>query len=118
MSKSKRRTVQLDPAVAALMSGEAPPKEQAPEPQRKRPRYPSEARRSKATYDLDPETIAKVKEIAMRERFGKKQISVMAQALLDYAIAQYETGAMRIEMVETQEGWKPQAIDGFSDRSE
>jgi hypothetical protein len=48
--------------VAAYLSGEEPT--EALKSTRKRPRYPSEDKRSKATYSLAPETIDKVREVA------------------------------------------------------
>ena len=95
MAEKKERQRAVDPAVAALMR-------------------PTKKRR-KATYDLSAETRAKVKEIAQRERFGLKQISRVAQALLDYAIADYESGEARIEMKSTPIGWLPRIVKSSSE---
>jgi LmbE family N-acetylglucosaminyl deacetylase len=67
---------------------------QPEESTRKRKRYPTEDRRSKMTVDLDPETTAKIREIAKQERVGT---SAVAQGLLDYALNAYESGRLRFE---------------------
>jgi macrodomain Ter protein organizer (MatP/YcbG family) len=61
---------------------------------RKRRRYPTEDQRSKMTIDLDPDTIAQLREVAKREKAG---VSVTAQALLDYAMEAYESGRLKFE---------------------
>lgn len=113
MSKGKRQTVRTDPAVAAYLSGEEPPEEL--QPTRKRPRYPSEDKRSKATYNLDAETIERVREIARLERFGKKQISVVAEALLNFAIEAYEAGEIHLVVTPDPDTWKAEVVRGDSD---
>lgn len=76
---------------------------------RKRPRYPSEEDRSKITLDLDPDTIAAMREIARREGVGR-YVSKVAQALLDYALEAYELGHIRLELRPAVIGRRLEAI--------
>jgi LmbE family N-acetylglucosaminyl deacetylase len=62
-----------------------------------RKRFPSEETRSKITLDLDPDTIAALREIA-REMGVKKRLSALAQALMDYALEAYQSGRIVLEL--------------------
>jgi len=78
----------------------SPPKqqeeEQEQESSRKRPRYPSEDRRvqTKITVDLRPETVVTLRQIIDSQGIG---VSKTVQALLDYALAAYESGHLRFQ---------------------
>jgi hypothetical protein len=107
-----RQKVIIDPGVAAFLSGNDKEEHPEAESNRKRRRYPSEEKRSKATYTLSPETVEAVREIAEQERFGLKQISVVAEALLLYSVEAYRAGRVCVEMVPDGEiaggqRWKP-----------
>lgn len=54
--------------------------------------------RKKKTYNLAPEIIDGVKEIALLERFGPKQISPVVEAFLRHAISEYKDGRIGLEM--------------------
>lgn len=72
---------------------------------RRRPRYPSEERRSKTTYDLATETSDAVREIAAAERLPRNH-SRVAQALLDHAIAQYRAGHIALDVEQDGPRWR------------
>ena len=87
------RKIPIDPAVAAAL-GEPQPKSDTG---RKRPRYPSEAKRTKATFDLDAATIEALKGIASAKGIKRGQ-SKVAEALLMFALDAYESGAVDLEI--------------------
>lgn len=66
--------------------------------QRKKPRYPSEARRIKATYDLatDPAIRGDIKEISAR--FGVTTGRLVC-ALLRHGLERFEAGELDVEKV-------------------
>lgn len=83
--------------IARLVAEAAQTHREPEESTRKRHRYPTEDRRSKITVDLDPDTIAQLREIAQREGVGKS-VSKVVQALLDYALEAYESGDLEFEL--------------------
>lgn len=104
---SKRKTP-YDPAVAAAL-GQPPPDKP---PGRKHKRYPSEEKRKgrKATYDLDPSVIDAVGDIAAKERIPRNK-SKVAEALLAYAVAQYEAGHLVLEVEHNGENWHVETVE-------
>ena len=78
-----------------------PPKKDAG---RKTIRYPSEAARSKATYDLDQATIEGVKGIAAKERLPRGN-SKVAAALLAWAVGEYEAGKIGLQLEQRGPDW-------------
>lgn len=83
-----------------------------PGQQRKHKRYPSEAKRKgrKATYDLDPDVIDAVGDIATKERLPRNK-SRVAGALLSYSIAQYRAGHLVLEVEQDGENWHVKAVE-------
>jgi hypothetical protein len=73
---------------------------------RKRPRYPSEENRVKATYDLDEETIENLKRIAVLE-LRQNNPSRVAHALLRWAADLYDQGRItfKVEMDNPNDWW-------------
>lgn len=89
-------------ALPAALSRRPPEKTSASK--RKYPRYPSESKRSKTTYDLDAGTIEAVRQIAVQERLPRNP-SRVAQALLNYAVEQYRTGHIALEVEQDGPRW-------------
>jgi hypothetical protein len=81
-----------------------------PASDRKRPRYPSEEHRRKATYDLDRELIEAIRRIAAEEYLERGQ-SRVAQALLVYAVAQYDAGRLALERRSDGADWWLEAVE-------
>lgn len=71
---------------------------------RKRPRYPSEENRTKATYDLSLEIIEGLRDIAVQERLGRRP-SRVAQALLVHGVEMYEAGRIEFEVRQRGPNW-------------
>jgi len=67
--------------------------------------------RVKMTYDLQPSTISAIRDIAQRERFGKKGYSAVAAAMLEYAVRQYQAGAVQFEMHLDGDEWVAMLVD-------
>jgi hypothetical protein len=77
---------------------------------RRRPRYPTEDRRSKMTLNLDPETIAILRAITHDLGAGKR-VSSIAQALLDYALDAYRTKQITLELRPAPIGFRFEAVE-------
>ena len=100
------RRVPIDPAVAAALG----------EPEatagRKRPLYPSEERRTKATYDLDTAIIEALKGIAADKGLKRGQ-SKVAQALLSYAVDAYREGRIKLDLdMRGPDDWRLVVMEG------
>lgn len=114
MAEEKSGPFEVGPSkvISALVgdangeTGKSPPR------QRKHEAYPSETKRKgrKATYDLDPDTIAAVKDIAVQERVPRNQ-SKVAEALLSYAVAQYRAGRLALKVTQDGENWRLEAVE-------
>ena len=91
----KRRTV-FDDQAAKYLSGQQK-SEKSSEPKRDRT---WDAQRSKATYDLPPELITRIREIAgeIGQGGAKVKINDVARLLLEAGIERYEAGALDIKM--------------------
>ena len=61
---------------------------------RKRPRYPSEAKRKKATYDLDPDTHAQIRDLA--RSLGIRQGDLVGR-ILAHGLAEIEAGRLEVK---------------------
>ncbi len=83
---------QLDPTLAAELARYTNPTTTA-----------SSDHRSKATYDLRPDTIAQIKTIATE--LGVPIYSV-AQKFLDYALAEYQAGRLELRRRAVVTTWK------------
>lgn len=78
--------------------------EERPGPKPRRDRS-WDAKRSKATYDLPPELIARIKQIAgeIGARYGAKvRVSDVARLLLNAGLERYEMGGLEIEVQPTE----------------
>lgn len=101
------RKLPIDPAVAAAL-GEPTP---TPDTGRKRPKYPSEERRSKATFDLGQDTIDAIKGIAADKSLQRGQ-SKVAQALLDWAVSSYQSGEIDLELeMRGPDDWRLRVVE-------
>jgi len=80
-------------AIANLVAGAVHTHRQPQEEEsnRKRPRYPTEDKRSKITLGLDSETCADLRRITQEMGVGK-QVTLISQALIDYALKAYKSG--------------------------
>lgn len=91
MSESERQDVlsEIDPSVREMLR-------QEPKSRRKKPQYPSEKKRKRATYDCPLELQARVQVIA--RKLGVT-ISVAHNALLEDAVSRCEDGELEFEVV-------------------
>jgi hypothetical protein len=85
MSKHKRTQIELNPTIAEIL---------ASPPGRPRASNNTNNNRHKATYDLQPETIQAVRDLA--EKLGVPVYAV-AQKLLDHALSNYEAGQLKLK---------------------
>jgi hypothetical protein len=96
--------------IARLVAGATQTHRRPEATKRKRRRYPTEDRRSKMTLNLDPETIASLREIT-REVGARKRVSSVAQALIDYALEAYQSDRITLELRPTPIGFRFEAIE-------
>ena len=62
------------------------------------------SRRVKRTYELRLDTTRQIEDVARLERFHGKALSLMCQALLDYALWAYEVGDLEMIFVQESDG--------------
>lgn len=96
MAETKRRRDPLEPV------------EELPEILARRPREKPkrdrswDAKRSRATYDLPPELIERIRELAeeLTEEYpdAKVRVSDVARVLMEAGLAQYEAGELEIDL--------------------
>ena len=92
MSKKPDRVkIDLDPTVAAALTGPPSSKPAAADT------------RSKATFDLDPATIQAIRDIA-----GELEVPVyaVAQRLLDHALEEYKLGQLELRRRPVTTVWR------------
>ena len=92
MSKPNRVKIDLDPSIAAALAA-------GPSQAKK----PAANARSKATFDLHPETIQAIREIAEELEVP---VYAVAQRLLDYALGEYELGRLELRRRPVTTVWR------------
>lgn len=93
MSKRNRVEIELDSTIAAALA--AKPGQQS--------KLPATDTRSKATFDLDPETIQAIRDIAANLDVP---IYAVAQKLLNYALEEYKLGRLELRRKPVTTAWR------------
>lgn len=102
LAKAKQQEAEFQATASTI---DRPP----PEPEkdeRKRPKYPSEKRRTKATFDLPAAVIQAIKDISAEEARGAAHPSKVAAAFLEYALNAYEDGRLQLIFEHDGPGWR------------
>ena len=91
-NKPERVKIDLDSRIAALLAA-------GPSQAKK----PAADARSKATYDLTPETIQAIRDIADEMEVP---VYAVAQRLLNYALEEYELGQLELRRKAIVTAWR------------